>query len=115
MAELDSTLNCPVTVDVPVMIVNEPSVLKIISETLHSLFFPDVSPVGLFFLIFHFPTPRKTPSCKTLLICSSKVAVTDFVPSIAISISFVVWVDEPDQLLNIHPVSGVAVKRTTSP
>ena len=114
MAEFDSTLNCPVTVAVPVMIVNEPSVLKIISETLHSSF--DCFRLDAkVLLIFHLPTPANTPSCKTLLICSSKVAVTDFVPSIATSISFVVAVEEPDQLLNTHPDSGVAVKRTISP
>ena len=115
MVVFESTLNWPVTVVVPVAIVNVPSVLNIISDSSQSVnLLVSVPPV--FFLIFHFPTPRKVSlEAKTWLIVSSKVAVTDFVPSMVISIWFVVSVEDPDQLLNIEPPEGVAIKRTTSP
>ena len=115
MVVFESTLNWPVTVVVPVAIVNVPSVLNIISDSSQSVnLLVSVAPVR--FLIFHFPTPRNSLlSDSTWLIVSWKVAVTDFVPSIVTSIWFVVSVEEPDQLLNIEPLEGVAIKRTTSP
>ena len=93
---------------------NDPFVLKIIddiwqaADLLELLFWDE-------FLNSHFPIPVKTPAVVTWVICSSKVAVTIFVPSMVISIWFVVSVEDPDQLLNIHPVCGAAFKRTTVP
>ena len=58
----------------------------------------------------------KTLSWLTKLkICSSKVAVTDFVPSIAISISLDVSVVEPDQVVNNDPELGFAFNLITVP
>ena len=97
--------------EVPVAIVNEPSVLNIISDISHSAVFSEIVPL----LIFHFPTPVKTSFSITLEICCSKVAVTDFVPSIVTSISFIVSVEEPDQLLNTQSFSAIALNLTTVP
>ena len=109
----ESTLNCPVSVVSPVTIVNDPSVLKMISLKPQLALLSETEDP---FLIFHFPTPRNSLSSdRTWLIVSSNIAVTDFVPSMVTSIWLVVSVEEPDQLLNIDPLEGVALKRTMSP
>ena len=93
---------------------NDPFVLNIIDDISQVT---DLSELLLWdrSLNSHFPIPAKMPAVVTGVICSSKVAVTVFVPSIVILTGFEVEVEDPDQLLNTHPVCGVAFKRTTVP
>ena len=93
-----------------------PSFLKISSVISQWFNLPlPLSPV-FGFLIFHLPVPINTFSWLTKLkICSSKVAVTDLVPSKVISISLDVSVVDPDHEVNKDPDVGFAFNLITVP
>ena len=118
IAELDSTLYSPVTVVVSVMIVNEPSVLKISSFNSQSACFEPIvlslNPVVFFFLNFHLPTPEKRPSIVMLSKGSSKFAVMLLFASIIMSSGLSPPEASPDHPVKTNSSFSVAVIETSA-